>query len=158
MGPIGIPELIFIFILALLIFGPKKLPELARNVGKGLQEFRRASSELRNAVEDEMRTLERETQEVTKSVEESISRAVDSGEGSAGPAEEPPYDPELPHDFRGSNHGGTQGTESGSDPASSAASDADASHAAGKHPAPELEHQTPQSAGDPETSGAGAIK
>lgn len=60
MGPIGIPELIFIFILALLIFGPQKLPELGRNVGRALTEFRRASNELRHAVEQEMQGLERD--------------------------------------------------------------------------------------------------
>ena len=43
MGPLGIPELIFIFALALLIFGPRKLPELGRTFGKSMAEFRRTS-------------------------------------------------------------------------------------------------------------------
>ncbi len=47
---IGMPELILIFVVALLIFGPTKLPELARSLGKGLAEFRRASNDLRNQV------------------------------------------------------------------------------------------------------------
>jgi TatA/E family protein of Tat protein translocase len=55
--------MIFIFVLALLIFGPRKLPELGRNLGKALSEFRRASNELRATVEDEMRNLERESHE-----------------------------------------------------------------------------------------------
>lgn len=63
MGPIGVPEMIFIFVLALLIFGPRKLPELGRNLGKALAEFRRTSNELRATVEDEMRNLEREARE-----------------------------------------------------------------------------------------------
>lgn len=83
MGPIGVPELIFIFVLALLIFGPKKLPELGRNVGKAMREFRRASNELRYAVEDEMRQLEQQAQKVKEEVEEAVARGVDSGEGSA---------------------------------------------------------------------------
>jgi len=62
-GSLGVPEMIFIFVLALLIFGPRKLPELGRNLGKALSEFRRASSELRATVEDEMRNLEKEARE-----------------------------------------------------------------------------------------------
>ena len=47
MGPLGWPETVFIFFLALILFGPKKLPELGRTVGKALTEFRRASTELK---------------------------------------------------------------------------------------------------------------
>jgi sec-independent protein translocase protein TatA len=61
MGPLGWQETIFIFLLALLIFGPKKLPELGRNIGKALTEFRRASSELRSTFDREMANIERET-------------------------------------------------------------------------------------------------
>jgi sec-independent protein translocase protein TatA len=51
---IGGPELVFIFILALLIFGPKKLPQIGRTIGKGMAEFRRASTELQRAVNSEL--------------------------------------------------------------------------------------------------------
>jgi sec-independent protein translocase protein TatA len=61
MGTIGVPEMIFIFVLALLIFGPKKLPELGRSLGKGLAEFRRASNELKGSLEREMHNLEQES-------------------------------------------------------------------------------------------------
>jgi sec-independent protein translocase protein TatA len=69
MGPIGVQEMIFIFLLALVLFGPKKLPELGRMVGKALSEFRRAQSELKATFDREMRNLELETQskEVTPS-------------------------------------------------------------------------------------------
>jgi TatA/E family protein of Tat protein translocase len=60
MGPIGVQEMIFIFILALLMFGPKKLPELARMLGKGLSEFRRAKNELQSTFQTHMQELERE--------------------------------------------------------------------------------------------------
>jgi len=53
-GSIGVPELIVIFIIALLIFGPKKLPEVGKSVGKAIREFKKASDELRNKVEDEI--------------------------------------------------------------------------------------------------------
>ena len=67
MGPLGWPETVFIFFLALILFGPKKLPELGRTVGKALTEFRRASSELKSTFDREIKSLEQETnfQEVT---------------------------------------------------------------------------------------------
>jgi TatA/E family protein of Tat protein translocase len=61
MGPIGMQEMIFILILALLLFGPKKLPELARLLGKGMSEFRRAKNELKNTFDTHLQELERET-------------------------------------------------------------------------------------------------
>lgn len=62
MGTLGIPEMMFIFVLALLLFGPKKLPELGRTVGKALAEFRRAQSELKATFDREMKNLERESE------------------------------------------------------------------------------------------------
>ncbi len=73
MGPLGMPELIFLFVLALLILGPKKLPELGRSIGKGMSEFRRASNELRHTFEREMQTLEREQESLRKDVNETAS-------------------------------------------------------------------------------------
>ena len=58
MGPLGMPELIVIFVIALLVFGPRKLPELGRSLGKSLGEFKRASNELRNTLEEEVRVEE----------------------------------------------------------------------------------------------------
>jgi TatA/E family protein of Tat protein translocase len=49
------PELIIIFVIALIIFGPRKLPELGRSLGKSLAEFKRASNELRSTLEEEIR-------------------------------------------------------------------------------------------------------
>ena len=55
LGSIGMPELIIIFVIALTIFGPRKLPELGRSLGKSLSEFKRASNELRSTLEEEIR-------------------------------------------------------------------------------------------------------
>ena len=58
---LGFPEMMFIFILALILFGPKKLPEIGKQIGKGLSEFKRASREFQSQIEDEVRKLEVET-------------------------------------------------------------------------------------------------
>jgi len=57
---LSIPHLIIIFVVALVVFGPEKLPELARTLGKVMGEFRRATGDLRSTFEDHMRDLERE--------------------------------------------------------------------------------------------------
>lgn len=53
-GSIGMPELILIFVVALLVFGPKKLPEIGKSLGKGLAEFKKASDELKKTIEREI--------------------------------------------------------------------------------------------------------
>jgi len=53
-GSVGFPELIIIFALALLVFGPKKLPEVGRSIGKALREFRRTSDEIKDKLEEEI--------------------------------------------------------------------------------------------------------
>jgi sec-independent protein translocase protein TatA len=53
-GSIGAPELLIIFIIALLIFGPRKLPKLGKSLGKSLAEFKRASNDLKNTLEEEI--------------------------------------------------------------------------------------------------------
>ena len=65
-GPIGMPELIIILTIALIIFGPRKLPELGRSLGKSLGEFKRASNELRNTLDEEIRVEEQRNAERTK--------------------------------------------------------------------------------------------
>jgi len=55
---LGIPELIVIFVIALVVFGPKKLPDLGRALGKGIAEFKRASQEVQNTIETEVRAAE----------------------------------------------------------------------------------------------------
>lgn len=64
-GSIGMPELIIILTLALIIFGPRKLPELGRSLGKSLGEFKRASNELRNTLDEEIRIEEQRSAQRT---------------------------------------------------------------------------------------------
>lgn len=87
MGSLGTQEMILIFMLALLVFGPKKLPELGRTVAKAMGEFRRASSELRSTFEREMNSLERdngsmkelnELRDVTREFQNEITNYDDS--------------------------------------------------------------------------------
>lgn len=102
MGNIGVPELIFIFILALLIFGPRKLPELGRTLGKALAEFRRASTDLRRTFEEEMRDLERHAQESEAQADQAPAPPAEpAGSGSIAPPQpvaESPRPEEKPAD------------------------------------------------------------
>jgi sec-independent protein translocase protein TatA len=77
MGPVGVQEMIVIFLVALVLFGPKKLPELGKTIGKAISEFRRAQSELKATFETHMRELEKESEsikEVTRSYTNEISQ------------------------------------------------------------------------------------
>lgn len=83
---LGFPEMLFIFVLALLIFGPRKLPEIGRQVGKALAEFKRASNDFKSQLETEMRQLE--IDEALRKEKDSVLRALEapSGTVSAAPA------------------------------------------------------------------------
>ena len=76
MGPLGVQEMIFIFVAALVIFGPKKLPELGKQLGKGMAEFRRASSELKGTFQREMDNIERERPTPTPQLRAELIRAL----------------------------------------------------------------------------------
>ena len=65
-GSIGMPELIVIFVIALIIFGPRKLPELGRSLGRSINEFKRASNELKSTLEEEIRVDEQRTTSAPK--------------------------------------------------------------------------------------------
>ena len=80
MGSIGMPELIIIFLVVLLLFGSKRLPELARGIGKGMREFKKATRELR----DELDVTEIEN-DFKKDMQQldNVQRTRNPGTGSA---------------------------------------------------------------------------
>ena len=81
-GSIGMPELIIIMVIALIIFGPRKLPELGKSLGRSINEFKRASADLQNTLEQEIKLEEqKETQTKTRTPEsEAAADAVRSAE------------------------------------------------------------------------------
>jgi TatA/E family protein of Tat protein translocase len=64
-GSIGMPELVVIFVIALIIFGPRKLPELGKSLGRSINEFKRASNELKSTLEEEVRLDEQRSRTAT---------------------------------------------------------------------------------------------
>jgi len=97
MGNIGFPELMVIFVIALLVFGPKRLPDLGRSLGRGLAEFRRASNDLKHSVEREMESLDRASDDLKHSVEREME-SLDLENSIAGKPHTPAEDtkPDVP--------------------------------------------------------------
>jgi len=88
---LSIPHLIVIFLVALVVFGPQKLPELARNLGKIMAEFRRATLDLRSTFDEHMRELERESQAI-----EARKRELDAREAALRDAQTRPASSATP--------------------------------------------------------------
>lgn len=89
---IGMPELIIIFVIALLVFGPKELPKIGKTIGKAMGEFRRASDELKEGIQREIDLAEREQTETTPSPEPAPSTVA--AEAPAAASESAP-EPQL---------------------------------------------------------------
>ncbi len=74
-GSLGIPELILIFIVALIVFGPKRLPEIGRTLGKAMGEFKKATDDFKNTIEREVQVEElKQLASTTVPVHEAVSR------------------------------------------------------------------------------------
>jgi len=83
-GSIGMPELVIILVIALIIFGPRKLPELGRSLGRSIGEFRRASNELRSTLEEEIRVEEQKGSAQKTATTSSEAPTDSSAEPTAG--------------------------------------------------------------------------
>lgn len=112
LGPIGMQELIIIFVIALIVFGPRKLPQLGKSLGRSIAEFKRASNELRSTLEDEIRveetrreimepieTLGREAREAQDAIKKSdipktaeTAKSDSASEASPAPGSEEPQE------------------------------------------------------------------
>ena len=112
MGPLGWQETIAIFILALLVFGPKKLPELGKTVAKAMNEFRRASTELKSTWNREMQSIEKENQELTAETRK-IGNEITSAYNDSSTDHD--YDSEYDYEYEDSYD---YGTDTASDSAS----------------------------------------
>ena len=99
-GSIGMPELLIILTIALIIFGPRKLPELGRSLGKSLGEFKRASNELRSTLDEEIRL---EEQRAHRPVEPAAPRPVERAEPADATADayDADADPRVSRDSSG---------------------------------------------------------
>lgn len=95
-GPLGVPEMILIFVVALLLFGPRKMPQIGKSLGRAIGEFRRASNEFKRTIEDEVATDE--LREVERDLKE--LRSVGAGPASGKPAT--PAAPESTNEGTGS--------------------------------------------------------
>ncbi|HEV2855930.1 MAG TPA: twin-arginine translocase TatA/TatE family subunit [Thermoanaerobaculia bacterium] len=97
MGSLGVSEIAFIFVLALLIFGPKKLPEIGRTLGRGVAEFRKATTELKRSINTELALEEQPVPPVLRprrledSPAEAQRETVLPGEVPATPADTEPW-------------------------------------------------------------------
>ena len=94
MGPLGVPELIFIFIIALVVFGPKKLPELGKSLGKGLREFNKVKNELKATWDEQIRDAETSLSSVKETVHEPVRKTIASISETSPEAQS---DPAAPH-------------------------------------------------------------
>jgi len=97
-GSLGLPELILIFVVALIVFGPKKLPEIGRTLGKAMGEFKKATDDFKNTIEREVQVEElKQLASTTIPVHEAISRSapVVAPTPTGDPAEPPKQSADL---------------------------------------------------------------
>jgi sec-independent protein translocase protein TatB len=164
---LSLPHLVIVFIVALVVFGPEKLPELARTAGKFMAEFRRMSGEFKSTFEGHMRDLEREADErrrptpvPTPSYTAPVENTIHGASSSSGDAETaaavpvatpaqgivPSADPRIRH---AEEPGETSGNGANSNGSGSEASSENGSESVSYEPPPE----EPGATAEPVTDG-----
>ena len=131
---IGLPELIIILIVALVVFGPKKLPDLAKSLGKGLAEFKKASDDLKTSIESDLKVdLNEETYnpEVSSQAEALASAEAKPPDLEGPPADQPPTSDSYLEDLE---RGKLEVTQSQENPRPEETSASDHSPAKGRKP------------------------
>lgn len=115
MGPIGMPEMVLIFIVALMLFGPKELPKIGKTVAKAINDFKRASNELKDTWQRELTALEQDTQ----GIRSEIKQETDQISKSASSYGESYYNQDSSYDYGayGYPDTSTESSASGSEPA-----------------------------------------
>jgi TatA/E family protein of Tat protein translocase len=99
-GSLGIPELVLIFIVALIVFGPKRLPEIGRTLGKAMGEFKEATDDFKNTIEREVHVEElKQLASTTIPVHESVSRSEPAASAPPSHPGEPAEPPTQPADL-----------------------------------------------------------
>jgi sec-independent protein translocase protein TatA len=96
MGQLGFQELLIIFVIALLVFGPKKLPELGKSLGKGLREFKKATEDLKSNWEDQMKEVEAPIRETAKDIESTSNEVTTAFDSSDESHTAQPTEPAVP--------------------------------------------------------------
>ena len=117
MGQLGFSEMLVIFIVALLVFGPKKLPELGKSLGKGIREFKKASDELKSSWEDQVKDIQaplndvkKDIHEMGKDIKSDFYQSIESGHPEP-PAQEKQETPKI-EAAHGDTHEASHPTES----------------------------------------------
>jgi len=120
---LGMPEMLFIFFIALLMFGPKKLPQIGREIGKFMAEFKRASNEFKYQLESEIQQLEYEEKQKSTgpSQNEALAATAETESQESTFTIRPPQQPGVPVTY---DESAPQSVQSGEDAAEEPASEA----------------------------------
>lgn len=149
---LSIPHLIIIFVVALVVFGPEKLPELARTLGKVMGEFRRATGDLRSTFEGHLRDLEQEAARreaaTSAAAQATASAAIEASSAPAIPAETAPGTVPASPPYAAAVSGAAEDEFPAQAPASAGASEAQVVLDSNEQHKQESEHQKTETVSD----------